>query len=417
MNTMRCEQCGRFVDGKPCPFCQSTRVRPVKPGETPSSPLDSSSAEPAQQSATLQTVKPFEEKKAEPPRSPRPVEERKVDPPRGTALALPPLDNVVDDEPVTALDRPRSAPLPTRDTPPSPSAAVPPPRAAKPAEIRNLAEFEAMLTVEGFQAIVICGLGKSGKSEIASGFTRANSAFRLKATVGTMPGSSDVPYALGGTAPGEVWFQPLNTPRKLAFLDPSGEFFRMMSPSERRRLRLPDVTPEYFDFVRVAVQRLAGIVLVVDLTRVLDDMAESPWLSQEHDLAYTLAALRWLRRDKRAAVEHLGVTSLIASRVESLRRLDVPVLVLFSKADRLEDKMTNEAPYSFARRRLTTLFGAVHTHARRYRFDFASTMRFVNGVDRQAPRPCGVLLPMEWLVNSPFRWLPSLPTRLLAGGA
>ena len=30
---MKCEQCGRLVDDKPCPFCQSTRVRELRPGE------------------------------------------------------------------------------------------------------------------------------------------------------------------------------------------------------------------------------------------------------------------------------------------------------------------------------------------------------------------------------------------------
>jgi GTP-binding protein EngB required for normal cell division len=272
------------------------------------------------------------------------------------------------------------------------------------------------LTVEGFKAIVICGQSKSGKSEIASGFTRANSAFRQKATVVTLHGSSGVPYLLGGTAPGEVWYQPLNTRRKLAFLDPSGEFFRQISPTERRRLRLPDVAPEYFDFVRGAVKRLAGIVLVIDLNNTLDDMAESPWQNQELDLDFSLSALRWLRHDKGAAVEQLGVTSLMSSRMPKLRRLDVPVLVLFSKADKL-GALTNELPSSFARRNLPTLFGSLRTHASRYRFDFVSTMREQNGVDRQRREPCGVLLPMEWLVRGAFRWMPSLPTRFLEGGS
>jgi GTP-binding protein EngB required for normal cell division len=284
-------------------------------------------------------------------------------------------------------------------------------------KVRNLEEFETLLTVEGFKAIVICGSGNTGKSEIAGGFTRANSAFRRKATVGLLAGSSEVSYLLGGTAPGEVWFQILNTRRKLAFLDPSGEFFKNISPTESRRLRRP-ILPEYFDFVRVAVQHLAGIVLVIDLTRTLDDLAVSPWLSQEQDLADTLGALRWLRHDKGAKVEQLGVTSLIASRLQGLPRLDVPVLILFSKADKLET-ISSEIPLSFAQRRLTTLHSAVHSYARRYRFDFVSTMQHDEKInaDRQSPRPCGVLLPMEWLVGGPFRWLPSLPTQWLGGGS
>jgi GTP-binding protein EngB required for normal cell division len=329
------------------------------------------------------------------------------------ANPVPPLPLLREEAEVGPPQRERSRPAITQpDGAPQPPA----PPVAKAPEIRNLAEFEALLTVEKFESIVICGLGKSGKSEIANGFTRANVAFRQRATVSTTRASSGGAYSLGGTAPDEVWFEILNTRRKLVFLDPSGEFFMKISPTERQRLRLPDITPEYFQFVRVAVQRLAAVVLVVDLTRTLDDMADSPWRNQEIDLDYTLAALRWLRHDKAAAVEQLGVTSLMASRLPTLPRLDVPVLVLFSKADKLGE-LTNELPSSFARRKLPTLFGSIRTHARRYRFDFVSTMREVNGVDRQAPRPCGVLLSMEWLISDPFRWMPSLPTRFLQGGS
>ncbi len=436
MNTMRCEQCGRFVDGKPCPFCQSTRVRPLREGETPTSPLEAPPAGPAAGPAPVpetpapprpRIVPPLpaakaEEKRAEPvrapqaaeekrPEPPRPVkvpEERRVEPPRGTGLTLPPREDALADQQQPSRDRIRPV------SPP----AVEPTTPSRFSRIRNLEEFETLLTAEGFEALVICGQGNSGKSEIAGGFTRANSVFRRRAMVGTLQTRSGVPYLLAGTAPGEVWYQPLNTRRKLVFLDPSGEFFKNISPSERKRLRLPDVSPEYFDFVRVAVQRLAGVVLVVDLTNTLDDMAEAPWQNQEHDLAYTLAALRWLRRDRKAAVEQLGVSSLIASRLQSLRRLDVPVLVLFSKADKLGE-LTNETPYSFAQSRLPDLFSAVLSHARHFRFDFVSTMTHDDkrDVDRQSPRPCGALLPMEWLIGGPFRWLPSLPTRWLGGGS
>ena len=415
---MRCEQCGRFVDGKPCPFCQSTRVRPLNPGETPSSPLETPAPEPPlppEPRVVLVPALPPPKAIQDAPADPRPivssVSAPAAEPPRQATSPMAPGPDDVQLEP-RSRERVRSV-APASDQNQTPLARTP---AAKAPEVRNLAEFEALLTVEKFESIVICGLGNSGKSEIASGFTRANTAFRQRSTISTTRASSGVAYSLGGTAPGEVWFEILNTARKLVFLDPSGEFFQKISPSERQRLRLPDITPEYFQFVRVAVQRLAGIVLVVDLTRTLDDMAESPWRNQEIDLDYTLAALRWLRHDKAAAVEQLGVTSLMASRLPSLRRLDVPVLVLFSKADKL-GVTTNELPLSFAQHKLPTLFGSIRTHARRYRFDFVSTMQEVNGVDRQRREPCGVLLPMEWLVRGAFRWMPSLPTRFLEGGS
>ena len=222
-------------------------------------------------------------------------------------------------------------------------------------------------------------------------------------------------YTLGGTVPNEVWFQPINARRKLVFLDPSGEFFRQLSPTERQRLKLPDVTPEHFQFVESAVKHLAAVVLVVDLTNTLDGLAATPWLNQEIDLDYTLGAIRFLRHDRNPELENVSVSSLIAARLPRLPRLDVPVLVLFSKADMLGE-LTNELPLRFARRRLPRLHASLRTHARRFRFDFVHTMRNESkDVDVPVERPCGVLLSMEWLLTDPFRWMPSLPTRFLEG--
>ena len=217
MNTMRCEQCGRFVDGKPCPFCQSTRVRPLNPGETPSDPLETLAGQSIAPGEPRPTVAPaIQPSKAEPATQdePRPL----VAPPLKPAEETPrretplPFRRDVEVEPVRR-ERPRPVATPADQTAP---ASTP---AAKAPEIRNLAEFEALLNIEKFESIVICGLGNSGKSEIANGFTRANMAFRQKATISTMRASSGMAYSLGGTAPGEVWFEILNTRRKLVFLE------------------------------------------------------------------------------------------------------------------------------------------------------------------------------------------------------
>jgi pimeloyl-ACP methyl ester carboxylesterase len=172
------------------------------------------------------------------------------------------------------------------------------------------------------------------------------------------------------------------------------------------------------------VARLAAIVLVVDLTNTVDEMASTPWLDQEIDLEFTLGAIRFLRQDKSPDIEDVNLSTLIASRLPRLPRLDVPVLVLFSKADMLGE-LTNEAPLRFARRRLPRLHASLRTHARRYRFDFVHTMKTPDENDPRAQdpdvkavqveRPCGVLLSMEWLLTDPFRWMPSLPTRFLEG--
>ncbi len=265
----------------------------------------------------------------------------------------------------------------------------------------------------GVKAIVVCGGAQSGKSEIAAGFIRANNVFRGKAQNLTLRASLRTEYSLGGTAPGEVWYQVIDDKR--TFLDPSGEFFRRLSPDERQRLSLPDVTDADFRFVQRAVRALAGVVLVVDLTHAVDPKAAGAWRRQEDDLKFVLSALRWLRWDKEARPEALGVSANIAQRVSALPLLDKPVLVLFSKADQLT-KFTNQSPLAFAKRRLPMLHGALMTHARRYRYDFCNTMIQTDRGD-EAVDPCGVLLPMEWLLYDRFRWLPlQLPTRWIGGG-
>lgn len=317
-------------------------------------------------------------------------------------------------EPVIPPPSPRAAR--TDAPPPTPLRAVEPAlaTATAPAEqdIAGLDEFHALLD-RGVKAIVVCGGPKTGKSEIAAGFIRANNVYRGKAQNLTLRASLRTEYALGATNPGEVWYQVIDDKR--TFLDPSGEFFRRLSPDERQRFSLPDVTDADFRFVQRAVGALAGIVLVVDLTQAVDPRHPSAWRRQEDDLKFVLSALRWLRWDKEARPAALGVSANIAQRVSALKMIDKPVLVLFSKADQLT-KLTNQSALAFAKRRLPTLHGALMTHARRYRYDFCNTMVHTDKGD-EAVDPCGVLLPMEWLLFDRFRWLPmQMPTRWIGGG-
>jgi hypothetical protein len=338
-----------------------------------------------------------------------------------------PLDGVEDplEELATRVGRNAATPEPAIAPPPPPRAprvdapAPAPLRAIEPApavaaeqDIAGLDEFHALLD-RGVKAIVVCGGPKTGKSEIAAGFIRANNVYRGKAQNLTLRASLRTEYALGATNPGEVWYQVID--HKRTFLDPSGEFFRRLSPDERQRFSLPDVTDADFRFVQRAVRALAGIVLVVDLTQAVDPRHGSAWRRQEDDLKFVLSALRWLRWDREARPENLGVSTNIAQRVSALKRIDAPVLVLFSKADQLT-KLTNQSALAFAKRRLPTLHGALMTHARRYRYDFCNTMIQTDKGD-EAVDPCGVLLPMEWLLDDHFRWLPlQLPSRWIGGG-
>jgi GTP-binding protein EngB required for normal cell division len=284
----------------------------------------------------------------------------------------------------------------------------------------NLAEFEKLLA-KGMRTVIICGKSQAGKSEIAAGFTRARRIYRGHSRLMQLGGRDagrryDV--ALGGTPQFDIWYQLIDGRR--VFFDPSGEFFDRFS--YRRSNEVGGISENYFDFVRKASMTLTGVILVFDLTSMPDRNADSLWREQEEVSEFTLAALRWMRMKWVPRYEDLELRSRIGLHVERLPKLDVPVLVLFSKADQLseESDYSRDHPLDFAREHLPDLHAALLTHTRRFRFDFAYTMVRKDGSDIPAKYPCGVLLPIEWVLHDPFRFrwlrLPSLPTRWLGGG-
>jgi len=383
MAQYKCENCNELRDSLICPKCGADthlldepvrgavapRPKPVPAKPAPAEPVPAPPPEPLRE--------PIRTTQA-PPR-PRPV----ADPP-----------------PKVQYDGGESAP------PPRPAAAPVAP------DVVGLDEFHAVLD-RGTKAVIICGDAKSGKSEIAGGYIRANTNYRGRAQNLTLRAVLRTDYALGATNPNEVWYQIID--HKRAFLDPSGEFFNMLSPDTRQRLGLGDVSEADFHFVQRAVSKLAGIVLVVDLTHAVETKQQSPWQRQEDNLKFVLSALRWLRWDKEARPEAIRLSTNIAQQVSKFPRIDKRVLVLFSKADQLK-KLTNQNPVDFARKRLPTLHGALMTHARRFRYDFCNTMIKTARGD-EATDPCGLLLPMDWLLDDPLRWLPlQLPTSWIGGG-
>jgi GTP-binding protein EngB required for normal cell division len=378
MITYQCELCGRYYTEPWCSQDQRELTREVDPATLGADEVVAAiERNAADLAAAVPAVAPPEVTELETPLPPRP-----------------------------ARVRPQRIAEPVADAAPEPAAAQQRP------QIAGLPEFQSLLQ-QGLQAVVICGLPNTGKSQIVNAFTKANTIYRGRAQFAMQRATLRTEDALGATVKQEVWYQVADD--RHVFLDPSGEFFRALSLEERQRQRLPDVTDEYFDFVRDALKQLAGIVLVIDLFGGGQQLDRSGWSAQENDFTFILPALRWLRFDKEARPPGVGVSINIAARVQKLPQLDVPVLVLFSKADRLEE-LTNQEPLAFARRNLPTLHGALITHARRFRFDFCHTMTRRGDGDREVDRPCGVLLSMEWLLDRRLRWLPRVPTTWLGGG-
>jgi hypothetical protein len=275
-----------------------------------------------------------------------------------------------------------------------------------------LAGFLSLLKQEHYRAIVICGRPNSGKSEIVSGFSRANAAIRGKSQVSGAKSQQATLLTVGSTTAGSVWYEIPNTDRDLVFLDPSGEFFNRLSPDYVAKLGV-EITETHFDFVRDAMQFTSGIVLVVDISEPDNDqLPEAPWRVQERMLSFTLDSLRWLRYDKKARLPELRIADNIAARVRKLPQLKVPVLVLLSKVD-LVPEYTNVLPLDFIRKWLPQLYAALRTNARTFHVDFCHTMIGPSGNARAEERPCGVLLSLEWLMAPPLRRLPRVPSTIL----
>lgn len=413
MAMFKCESCGRFYPEPWCDKDQRSLSTVVPDADIPRDAMAEAIARNTAQlgPAPARTTIP---QKAKPQAGPRPAPA--AAPKAAPAAGPKPAQSTPSPQPAAARDPgPRPAPSArpaasqTQET--ADEAEVIPQSQVK--KIVGLDQFVGMLN-SGRKAIVICGTGQSGKSEIANAFIRAMAVYRGRSEVRTLRTQSTNPYVLGGTNPDEVWFQPAGEHH--VFLDPYGEFYSWLAPGYRQQLNLPDFTDEDFNFLRAAINRLAGLVLVFDLTKVASDADHSMWQQQEDDFNFFLAAIRWLRFRKPGDSTELGMTNTIADQFAKKPKLDVPVLVLFSKADMLDDTYTYQQPLAFARGYLPRLHGALMTHARWFRFDFCHTMERIGAGDQAVERPVGVLLSMEWLLQSRSRWLPRLSTITLGGG-
>jgi hypothetical protein len=415
MARYQCENCNELRDQEVCPKCGAlTHV-------LPEDALDKLVSDVARKAAAAEAVKPIAVH-ATPTAAPRresAAPARIAAPARAVVVPSAPSHESTSHE-STSHARPQPArPEPVHAAAPEPAAArpVPPPEpspAPAPATtIVGLDEFHGLLD-RGREAVIICGNAQSGKSEIAYGYVRANNVYQGKSENLMLRAALSKEGSLGSTISGEVWFQPID--KKHVFLDPSGEFFQLLSRRYRQELGLRDIGETDFRFVQRAAKKLAGVILVVDLTSVVDPRQQYPWRGQETDLSFVLSALRWLRWDETARPDALSVTTNIADRVAKLPRIDKRVLVLFSKADQLT-KYTNQSPLEFARHRLPTLHAALMTHAHRFRYDYCHTMLKGDAGRDEAVDPCGVLLPINWVLHDPFHWLPlQLPTSVIGGG-
>jgi hypothetical protein len=218
-------------------------------------------------------------------------------------------------------------------------------------------------------------------------------------------------------------------------MDAAGERFRQLYPALRATR---SIGVEQIEFLKHISKRLGGVILLLDLRRLWGpEQANDPANSRQVEiLAWVLTLLRWLRCCGNYKAGPVTLEEHVNRTVMRLRRrLDIPVQILFSKADGLgglvvpqnrklqwlrqeqaADRVlypAGEDPLLLAYHALPELFEAVTKHANHFRFDFVHAM--VADPDTQEivdPNACGVTLSLQWLLDSTWRqpW-PMIPTR------
>jgi len=350
------------------------------------------------------------------------------------------------DEPGRAAER-SETPSPTA-VPPRPPAPAPPAPTAEPAAAAAPAgtpepaadewarpaaaagsrtSFEGLRQVEqyvaeGYEIFLIVGIGGVGKTELLHASRQG--AFLSAFGRGQRQGGRAQRTALG-----TLQTHPFAAGRrKVVFVDASGEDFAALYPALQR---VGAVGPEQVAFLQLVARNLAGLVLLLDLDKLWRSREENPSdPHQQEILAWILELVRWLRLGTPYAPGAIPFQEHVDRQVRTLdRRLDVPVQVLFSRADELggltlserpgeawmhqggaggpERRLypLGESPLLLAWHRLPVLWEALVTHVRWFRVDFAHSLTLDAAGAVADETPNGVLYSLGWVLQRHWRWL------------
>ncbi|HEX9732467.1 MAG TPA: hypothetical protein VGG06_10835, partial [Thermoanaerobaculia bacterium] len=330
-------------------------------------------------------------------------------------------------EPVTAgaeepstprTDAPRTVEAPP--PPPEPATAAPaepsrPVRRRLPqAGQQQLAQY----VDDGYEVYLIAGIAAAGKTQLLD-------AYRKDAFLSSFVKRDGLALP---TSPDRLDCHPVSLGRRKAvFVDTSGEVFRNLYPN-----LAGEISEGEIDFLRLVGRRLAGVVYLLDLQRLWNPAhrANPEHEAQVEILAWMLVLLRWLQRplggrggdSKRAPGSRIPFQEDVNRDVmRHRRRLKVPVLVLFSRADELNDLAlpgssrtlypVGESPLLLAYHLLPRLLEVLATHVDHFRLDFVHSLVTDHDTGEIVdPEACGVSLSLSWLLDGSWRW-PALPTR------
>ncbi len=207
------------------------------------------------------------------------------------------------------------------------------------------------------------------------------------------------------------------------FIDAAGENFSGLYPGDGKSLTQKDLKlPE------LVLPRLRGLILVIELEAYWTDDQYSK-KNQIRIVTWILMLFRWLLNDGfYDPKSELSLEEYINHFVNNMKglktRLNIPVQVLFSKADKLYDLTIpgsqhplfprEDSPFFLAYHYLPGLHQALLEHTHYFRYDFVHSI--VTDTDTQEveaaakkgeeDKPCGVELSFQWLLNHPGKGSP-----------
>ncbi|MEN8215618.1 MAG: hypothetical protein ABFS56_04445 [Pseudomonadota bacterium] len=272
---------------------------------------------------------------------------------------------------------------------------------------------------QGYGIFLMVGVSGTGKTQVLEAFQR-------------IQGIPLNPFKKTGdrvhpNPPNEVKAYPIKkslTQSKAMFVDASGENFSGLYPhlvnergtTTKEQLRIPEIV----------ASKLLGLVLLIDIKSFFGDTASASGedksrqqLAREQQIkivTWILMVFRWFLNggnyhENTILPLHDHINAKVGQMTGRKTRLNIPVQVLFSKADELYDFPVpnadhilyplKDSPFFIAYHHLSELHEALLEHANYFRYDFVHSI--VNdpdtGIVKKNEPPCGVELSLKWLLN------------------
>jgi hypothetical protein len=305
--------------------------------------------------------------------------------------------------------------------------------------------------------ILLAGISEAGKSSFAQAAMERRykgRPTRIRHPDRTPPGEW---REFTFEQPASPWRRALGRSKRASFIDISGEDYQSLYFLDlaHRQEGVPSaeggtdhlfpqkpVDVEVARRLRKIVDRLGGVVLTIDMTRLwfpLDgqgrpmqivglyesmgpddwDRTWPVWAHQAQLATWFVRLLRWLRFSAPGEGAEASISlERVEQELEKAPRLDIPIQILFTKADRLGDVHVPEKfgrserairevavnPMVFANQVFPSLFDVLRQQVEYYRFDFSYVVKGIQETAAPEWKTRGVSGTMRWLLKTCPGW-------------